>query len=51
MAKRERKMVKSVDQIIGYLEGKLSAVKGFDPPKAEEYLIKEILNYIKEGKI
>lgn len=39
--------MKSVDQIIGYLEGKLSVLSGFEPEKIEAYLLKEILHYIK----
>lgn len=44
-------MVKSVDQIIGFLEGKLSIVKSYDPPTMEAYVIEQILSYIKEDKV
>ena len=39
--------MKTVEQIIGYLEGKLSELEKHDPEPVDAYVIKEILKYIK----
>ena len=42
--------MKSVDQIIGYIEGRISVMKGFEPERVEVYALQDILNYIKEDE-
>lgn len=42
--------MKSVDQIIGYIEGRISVMKGFEPERVEVYVLRDILNYIKEDE-
>jgi len=39
--------MKSIEQIVGYIEGRLSVLKHRDPPSAEAYELELILNYIK----
>lgn len=38
--------MKSVDQIIGYIEGRLSILEDFEPPKLEVEELKNLLRYI-----
>lgn len=40
--------MKSVERILGYVEGKLEEAKKYEPPKIEYYLLSELLEYIKE---
>ena len=40
--------MKTVEQIIGYLEGVYDCVKNYDPPRVEKYFIERLLAYIKE---
>ena len=42
--------MKSVDQIIGYIEGRISVLKGFEPERVEVYALRDILDYIKEDE-
>ena len=35
-----------VYKLIGYLEGRIKELEGYDPPKLEVYTMKEILQYI-----
>lgn len=42
--------MKSVDQIIGYIEGRISVLKGFEPERVEVYVLRDILDYIKEDE-
>ena len=42
--------MKSVDQIIGYIEGRISVLNGFEPERVEVYVLRDILDYIKEGE-
>lgn len=39
-------MVKSVDQIIGYIEGRLSILEDFEPPTLEVKELRNLLRYI-----
>ena len=42
--------MKSVDQIIGYIEGRISVLKGSEPERVEVYVLRDILDYIKEDE-
>lgn len=42
--------MKSVDQIIGYIDGRISVLKEFEPERVEVYVLRDILNYIKEDE-
>lgn len=42
--------MKSIDQIIGYIEGRISVLKGFEPERVEVYVLRDILDYIKEDE-
>jgi len=35
-----------VYKLIGYLEGRITDLEGYEPPKQEVYIMKEILEYI-----
>lgn len=39
--------MKSTEQIIAYIEGRLSVLEGYEPERAESYELRRILNYIK----
>ena len=39
--------MKSIDQIIGYIEGRLSVLNHFDPPMAVASELERLLTYIK----